>query len=163
LFYGLGETKLNYGLTFTSTPEPWVTVGYLTAGQTYYFKLVPFNDCAAGSSSNIFPVTLASATDTAPYLTRLDSDSATTTETSPTELADTPDIATVASDTFSDPTLSEPTPTPTPSLLGLFFATGEACSLANSFWWWLCWPWWGLILLVIISILVIFYLRGKDD
>jgi hypothetical protein len=56
LEYGYAGQGFSFGVMIDNPKTGVFTVGELTAGQTYQFRLTPMNGCAAGSASNVFPV-----------------------------------------------------------------------------------------------------------
>ena len=173
LFYGFAPDNFIYGITFDAPADRnSFVVNNLAAGVTYYFQLLPMNDCAGGQASNTFPVTLAKAgTQVALFPDRDEPLAVGETVTAPDVVlpleqdeAGAEVDSGVAAGTFpGEPVVSLPLPVAggSTSILGLFFTAGEACYFQGG-WRWLCWPWWLLILLLIVGGVVIWRYRRQQ-
>ena len=146
LRYGLADHPFTFGTRIDHPQTGSVTISALTNGQTYHFQLIPFNDCASGPDSNIFPVTLGATSGGGLIIKQplVGTTPLTAPSTSPTPSATPAAQPAVATGQLSPPASKSG------SFLGNFSATAS-CRFAKTWLWWLCWPWWLLLLVLIIG------------
>jgi hypothetical protein len=158
LFYGYAGHDFDFGFTVTEPEKGQVTIGGLSPRTTYQFQLTAMNDCAGGSSSNVFPVTLgAPQIITTAKAAPLESVPVTVTTLTPS--TDTTSSTPVV--TSPTPAVTSPTSTPV-SLAADDSRTSSSCQLGGINFGLSCFSIFaiGLLIAVAISLVIYFFIKN---
>jgi hypothetical protein len=178
LEYGYVDSDFAFNTWLYEPSLGHANIGELSPNTSYQFRIIPFNDCAAGNASNTFPVDLdggennnnqVGGGNVVPDITANENNQSATSAADAAEQEDEEigeedeavfgagiDDIEVSTGTCNQPRTFRN------FLLGM--TPFAECCLFSGFFAWLCWPWWLIVLIAIIIICIIVKkMRDKSE